>query len=216
MLILEFQVRYVRKLIKVSGTCWPDKGFNLEYTGYMKSFVVLLQTLLFTGLFSSEVVYARMYQWTEPDTGSTQLSGKPPAWYRSSSSGPRVFVFENGRLIDDTAAEVSDKVRERMREQAFVLAEEDDQKAKDKVTKSRELKQKFTKDGLSEIEETKQEDIAQDLPDVELLSNEPIYQDGLDEDLSNDGDKEKKLDELRKVIADWEKTQTENAKKALE
>jgi len=28
-------------------------------------------------------VQAQMYQWTDPESGTTQLSGKPPAWYRS-------------------------------------------------------------------------------------------------------------------------------------
>jgi len=38
-----------------------------------------------------------------PTTGSVQLSGTPPAWYRSDVAGPRVQVFESGNLVDDTA-----------------------------------------------------------------------------------------------------------------
>lgn len=62
--------------------------------------VCLLSTL------SAGPAQARMYQWVDTQTGTVQLSGAPPAWYRSTQSGPRVFVFENGRLVDDTAREL--------------------------------------------------------------------------------------------------------------
>src|SRR5690554_7481361 len=51
----------------------------------------------YTTLFRS-----RMYQWIDPDTQTTQLSGKPPTWYRSAEGGPRVLVFEKGLMVDDT------------------------------------------------------------------------------------------------------------------
>lgn len=60
-----------------------------------------------------------MYQWVNPQTGRTQMSGKPPAWYRSDKPGPRVFVFENGRLIDDTARAVGIEERAALRASAF-------------------------------------------------------------------------------------------------
>lgn len=62
---------------------------------------------------------ARMYQWVNPHSGRTQMSGKPPAWYRSDQPGPRVFVFENGRLIDDTGREVTAAERAALRSAAF-------------------------------------------------------------------------------------------------
>ncbi|MCG3202932.1 MAG: hypothetical protein NFCOHLIN_02818 [Gammaproteobacteria bacterium] len=62
---------------------------------------------------------ARMYQWVNPQSGRTQMSGKPPAWYRSDKPGPRVFVFENGRLIDDTARAVGIEERAALRATAF-------------------------------------------------------------------------------------------------
>ena len=46
---------------------------------------------------------ARMYQWVNPNNQQIQLSGIPPAWYRSDNGGPRVRVFELGNLIDDTS-----------------------------------------------------------------------------------------------------------------
>ncbi|MGQ0659102.1 MAG: hypothetical protein ACT4NU_13625 [Chromatiales bacterium] len=64
-------------------------------------------------------VQARMYQWVNPHTGRTQISGKPPAWYRGEQPGPRVFVFENGRLIDDTAKPLSEEERTAARDAAF-------------------------------------------------------------------------------------------------
>ena len=156
----------------------------------------------------SQGISARMYQWIEADTGSTQLSGKPPMWYRSALSGPRVFVFDNGRLIDDTAIEVDEEVRQQLRQRAFVLVEEDQQKAKDKLAKSLELKNKYVKDKPKK-------------PELEALEQMPVVDttdDGLivDEDVVDEQDTENTVDELRKLITEWEEAQTESAKKALE
>lgn len=62
---------------------------------------------------------ARLYQWRSAATGSTQLSGLPPAWYRSDEQGPRIFVFENNQLVDDTGIAVSIEQREALRRKAF-------------------------------------------------------------------------------------------------
>lgn len=62
---------------------------------------------------------ARMYQWTHPSTKTRQLSGTPPAWYRDTVSGPRVLVFENGQLIDDTAIPLEESRRLALRAAAF-------------------------------------------------------------------------------------------------
>ena len=157
----------------------------------------------------SQGISARMYQWVEADTGSTQLSGKPPMWYRSASSGPRVFVFDNGRLIDDTAIEVDDEVRQQLRRRAFVLVEEDQQQAKDKLAKSLELKQKFVKD---KPKKTELKGALERAPSDEALIVDEDSIEGQEEDVST----ENTDDAMRQLIADWEKVQTENAKKALE
>ena len=68
----------------------------------------------------SATVHARMYQWTDPGSGNTRLSGEPPAWYRSAERGPRVLVFENGRLVDDTAVVLPPEQRKALREAAFL------------------------------------------------------------------------------------------------
>ena len=64
-------------------------------------------------------VLARMYQWVDAQTGTVQLSGAPPAWYRSSAPGPRVFVFEDGRLIDDTSRRLPAEETALLRATAF-------------------------------------------------------------------------------------------------
>ncbi|MSR15367.1 MAG: hypothetical protein EXR86_12550 [Gammaproteobacteria bacterium] len=62
---------------------------------------------------------ARMYQWVDTVTGSVQLSGAPPAWYRSEMAGPRVLVIERGRTIDDTARAVEPTRSQALRAAAF-------------------------------------------------------------------------------------------------
>lgn len=68
---------------------------------------------------TSANAHARMYQWSNPSSGIVQLSGSPPAWYRSTTRGPRVLVFDNGQLIDDTAIVVGEPVRQSLRAAAF-------------------------------------------------------------------------------------------------
>ncbi len=60
-----------------------------------------------------------MYQWIQPHTGTVQLAGAPPPWYRSGQAGPRVVVFEHGRLVDDTQIAVPEERRMELRRQAF-------------------------------------------------------------------------------------------------
>ena len=70
-------------------------------------------------LCATSTASARMYQWVSPATGSTQLSGEPPSWYRSGNDGPRVLVFENGYLVDDTHIRVSPSRSRALRSAAF-------------------------------------------------------------------------------------------------
>lgn len=67
--------------------------------------------------------HARMYQWSHPSSGTVQLSGAPPAWYRSTIKGPRVLVFDNGQLVDDTAVDVGEPLRASLRAAAFTDAD---------------------------------------------------------------------------------------------
>lgn len=168
--------------------------------------------LIFTLSITAFVIEARMYQWVEPDIETTQLSGKPPAWYRSTAGGPRVFVFENGRLIDDTEIEVSDKTRQRMRQEAFILAEEDRQKAQEKIAKANEMKKKFKSDDVENLEAIDEDINGQDKE--ELLTDALFLEEK--NDIEQDNDNSEKMDELRKIIADWETAQSDNARKSLQ
>ena len=60
-----------------------------------------------------------MYQWVNPTTGRSQMSGKPPAWYRGETGGPRVLVFEKNELVDDTAVAVGEDQRLQLRNKAL-------------------------------------------------------------------------------------------------
>jgi len=86
------------------------------------------------GISSAE---ARLYQWTNPTTGLAQMSGTPPSWYRRNSDAPRVLVYEDGALVDDTALRVSDEHAIALRQAAF-----------DEANRRREL------DALQRLEET--------------------------------------------------------------
>ena len=79
----------------------------------------MARLLLVLLLLVSSSAAARMYQWRNPATGSVQFAGMPPAWYRSADRGPRVLVFESGKLIDDTDIELTPNENQEMREAAF-------------------------------------------------------------------------------------------------
>ena len=80
--------------------------------------------LLFAAAFAlGASAQARMYQWVDGQSGNVRLSGEPPYWYRSLEGGPRVLVFENGRLVDDTATRLSPEQRKAYREAAFMEAD---------------------------------------------------------------------------------------------
>lgn len=72
---------------------------------------------------------ARMYEWQDPISKSIQFSGVPPAWYRSPEGGPRVRVYDDGRLVDDTSILLSAEDNRSMRELAFRELEEEQQLA---------------------------------------------------------------------------------------
>jgi hypothetical protein len=78
-------------------------------------------------LLLSTAAGARMYQWQDPHSKSVQFSGVPPAWYRGLQSGPRVRVYEGGKLIDDTTIPLSPEDDRSMRDMAFRALEEEQQ-----------------------------------------------------------------------------------------
>lgn len=78
-----------------------------------------LIVVLFAALFlAPAAAYARLYQWLDPASGIVHMSGAPPAWYRTGRPGPTVEVFENGRLVDDTAIHLTAAQDAAMRQEA--------------------------------------------------------------------------------------------------
>lgn len=166
----------------------------------------MLKYILITLLVFSGSVSARMYQWVDPESGSTQLSGKPPMWYRSAEQGPRVFVFEKSRIIDDTGIEVSESEREKLRQQAFLQADEDRERAKQRLLEAKRLdaalKQKQAgqqgEEELPVLEDLVMEEEAEDVPPPPP------------------SEKPSTTDQMRKLIEDWEKAQTDKARNVLQ
>ncbi len=89
---------------------------------------------------------ARMYQWTNPDTGTAYLSGTPPVWYRATADGPRIQVFEQGRLIDDTEWRASREREKALREKALKEIEaRKEEQARRKAEKERAAREQAEK-----------------------------------------------------------------------
>jgi hypothetical protein len=87
----------------------------------------MTRLLLFLLVLVSTSASARMYQWQDPISKSVQFSGVPPAWYRSPGAGPRVRVYDSGKLVDDTYIQLSPEDDRSMRDIAFRALEEEQQ-----------------------------------------------------------------------------------------
>jgi hypothetical protein len=159
-------------------------------------------------LLASLPAHARMYQWTDPETGTTQLSGKPPAWYRGPESGPRVIVFEKGRVIDDTSINISDSSREELRRQALAKAVEDKEKARQMALQAEQLKLKMG----AQLQEEPLEPAAGEekiaMPDNARPAPAPEQSDVPDY-------KELNEDNLRALISEWEQQKTQQFKEKI-
>ena len=83
--------------------------------------------LLIVLMLLASAASARMYQWQDPQSRSVQFSGVPPAWYRSPEGGPRVRVYDGGRLVDDTYIQLDAEQSASMRELAFKALQEERQ-----------------------------------------------------------------------------------------
>lgn len=118
--------------------------------------IVIIMVL---SLSCTSVSAARMYQWVDPNTGTTQLSGKPPVWYRAVEPGPRTFVFEKDRIVDDTGISLSERERERLRQQALLDAEEEREAAKEKLLQAKRIKAAFDQKQSAKVEQNETVDI---------------------------------------------------------
>ncbi len=150
---------------------------------------------------------ARMYQWVNPASGHTQFSGKPPAWYRSKAGGPRVFVFENGRLVDDTDREVSEVERQTLRTQAFSLADSHKKPTAGKAFGSNPPEAAPVKPlsaGAQEGAMAEQKAAAKD------------EKEGIQTPAQEIPPEADTIERLKRIIADWDKHKEEEAKRLLE
>lgn len=141
-------------------------------------------------LFSSSSI-ARVYQWVSPQTGTVQLSGEPPSWYRSGRGGPRVWVLDSGRLVDDTSIALSVEQNAALREKAFAEVEArrlqalqrlEDQIIQEASRQERKQAQRDTIAGfdLSESEEAEPQELP---PEVD----------------------EETIRQLKSIISDWDR-----------
>jgi len=165
----------------------------------MKKILILIVLMQFcTG------VHARMYQWVDPDTGTTQLSGKPPPWYRSTGTGPRVFVFENGQLIDDTGIALSEVESERLRHISLLKAEQDTQTAMAKLQQASQQK------ALLEIQNREAEPV-ETLPAIPARQ-QPVVDPPPPEDTGTGPTAEQQ----RALIDQYEQLRTQDARQLIE
>lgn len=159
--------------------------------------------LLILLLCCSTQAAARMYQWTDPESGITQLSGKPPPWYRSGEAGPRVFVFERGRVIDDTAVHVSNSERERLRRQALLDAASDTEQARSQLLEARRLQAAMERD---------QRDQPQPVESTPEEAGTPSPESAAEETPQRQVPTEQAM---KALIDQWEKMRTDNARQVI-
>ena len=166
-------------------------------------------------LFFSQSAQAEMYQWDNPETGTTQLSGKPPAWYRSVEGGPRVFVFNHGKVVDDTGIDVSDEQRIALRTNAFVRAEEDRLAAKEKIMEAARLKAMIDRNAEAS---SGQNDEASGFPDEprEIAVIEGPGETEIGEEATDEGREDDSIEKMKALIAEWENQRTEEARALLQ
>ena len=153
-----------------------------------------------------------MYQWQDPVTGTTHFSGNPPAWYRSNESGPRVLVFEKGRIIDDTNIRLSEESSNELRLQAIARAEEDREIARQKAMAAEEMK---TRMKSSETEDLMQPESPADQGATGSETDEIVLQEPGAETGTSQGVDGLTSDEMRALILQWELEKTQQAKREI-
>ena len=157
-----------------------------------------LSLFLLAGLVIVPVsVSARMYQWVDPGTGTTHWSGRPPAWYRGSQRGPRVLVFDGGRLIDDTARRVPDAERDVLRTQAFAPEPQ----------------------ALTPTADARAEGVDAEPPSpIEAAGPKaaPVEGPKVGAEVPLPGVDHATIERLKAIIGEWDRRQTEEAKRFLE
>lgn len=181
----------------------------------------LIGLLFFSQSILMQSVQAQMYQWTDPESGTTQLSGKPPAWYRSVEGGPRVFVFNRGKIVDDTGIKISDEQRISLRTRAFINAEEDRIAAQKKATEAAKLKATMENSSQEITEENIDDKALPDEPQINLeeamAMEKPDDEELMEAEISEE---EESIVKMRALIEEWVKEsddkRTEEARAVLQ
>lgn len=153
----------------------------------------------------------RMYQWVDPDTGTTHLSGKPPVWYRGTEAGPRVFVFDKDRVVDDTGIKLSETERDRLRQEALIDAEAQREAAREKLLQAKRLKvaMEQQQQAVAETEAGIAEAIA---AEAEPEAAEPAAAPSPEDQAAADG---MRVEDMRTLISAWEQQQAQQAKETV-
>ena len=166
-----------------------------------------------------------MYQWVNPTTGNSQMSGKAPAWYRSETGGPRVLVFEKNQLVDDTAVGVDENQRHRLRGLAFHSRASDKEMAFTASQAIATLEEKIqaivespameaylkNPPSLAKLESTKTKSdtpssVTDDQSKTGISNNQPAAGESADE----------RVERLKALISVWDENRTQEAKSVLE
>ena len=143
-----------------------------------------------------------MYQWEQPRSGRIQLSGHAPAWYRGVHAGPRVLVFDNGKLIDDTAVEVSEVQRQWLREQALGA------EASDKPIDGIATLEPANETASLQIALTEAAKAGIDIEELATATRQEIEQQAE----SSDAGLEDKVNELKALLSRWDAARTTEAR----
>ena len=163
----------------------------------------LMGLLFFSQFVLMYSVQSEMYQWADPETGTTQLSGKPPAWYRSVEGGPRVFVFNRGKIVDDTGIKISDEQRISLRTQAFIRAEEDTAAAQQKATEAAKLKAAMENSSEEITEGTIDNRPPPDEPQINLEEAMAMEESDDEELTAAEISEEESIEKMKALIEAW-------------
>lgn len=181
--------------------------------------------LLISFVFCTALVEARMYQWVNPSTGTSQLSGNPPAWYRSEAGGPRVLVFENNKLVDDTSVDVTEDQRLELQQRAFdrpmTEAEKNRQQAEAVATLEQQIKAIVESPEMAVYLESPavQEELTQAITEPAQLAptQAPNATSQAEADPARPNEtSDERVSRLKALISAWEASQTASAKSIVE
>lgn len=69
------------------------------------------------------IAYAQIYQYIDPETGSTKITNLTPPWYsvNERGNGPRTLLIVRGNVVDDTRRPVDSATTQRALKQAAEL-----------------------------------------------------------------------------------------------